>query len=28
MHFDAHADRKAYRLDVTAKPRAHSRARG
>lgn len=28
MHFDAHADRKAYRLNVMAKPGAQSRARG
>jgi len=28
MHFDAQADRKAYRLHVRAKPRAHSPARG
>jgi len=28
MHFDAHADRKAYRLHVRTKPIAHARARG
>ena len=27
MHFDAHADRKAYRLHVMAKPGTRSRAR-
>lgn len=27
MHFDAHADRKAYRLHVRTKPDAHARAR-
>jgi len=28
MHFDAHADRKAYRLHVRAKPATHARPRG
>ena len=28
MRFDANSDRKAYRLDVTSKPAAQSRARG
>jgi len=28
MHFNAHADRKAYRLDVITKPSAQSRAKG
>lgn len=28
MQLDIHADRKAYRLDVTAKPAMQSRARG
>lgn len=28
MHFDAHADRKAYRLHVRMKPAAHARVKG
>lgn len=28
MQLDAHSDRKAYRLDATAKPAAQSRAKG